>query len=51
MTKEINLLDALHPARRARELGLFNRVVENDALDRKKPARVTSAQVRDQQER
>jgi enoyl-CoA hydratase len=32
MTKEINLLGALHPARRGVELGLFNRVVGNDAL-------------------
>ncbi|MEL6542754.1 MAG: enoyl-CoA hydratase/isomerase family protein [Pseudomonadota bacterium] len=32
MTKEINLLGALHPARRGLELGLFNRVVDNDAL-------------------
>jgi enoyl-CoA hydratase len=33
MTKEINLLGALHPARRGLELGLFNRVVANDQLD------------------
>ncbi len=33
MTKEINLLGALHPASRARELMLWNRVVPNDALD------------------
>lgn len=33
MTKEINLLGALHPARRGVELGLFNRVVANDALE------------------
>ncbi|MEM7702860.1 MAG: enoyl-CoA hydratase/isomerase family protein [Pseudomonadota bacterium] len=32
MTKEINLLGALHPASRGVELGLFNRVVSNDAL-------------------
>lgn len=32
MTKEINLLGALHPARRAVALGLFNRVVADDAL-------------------
>lgn len=32
MTKEINLLGALHPARRGLELGLFNRVVDDDAL-------------------
>ncbi len=33
MTKEVNLLGALHSARRARELTLWNRVVPNDALD------------------
>lgn len=33
MTKEINLLGALHPARRAVELGLWNRVVADDQLD------------------
>lgn len=33
MTKEINLLGALHPASRAVELGLWNRVVEHDALE------------------
>jgi enoyl-CoA hydratase len=33
MTKEINLLAALHPARRGLELGLFNRVVANDRLE------------------
>ena len=33
MTKEINLLGALHPARRGLELGLFNRVVANGELD------------------
>ena len=33
MTKEINLLGALHPAQRARELMLWNRVVQNDTLD------------------
>ena len=32
MTKEVNLLGALHPARRALELGLWNRVVEDDRL-------------------
>lgn len=32
MTKEINLLGALHPARRAVELGLWNRVVADDQL-------------------
>lgn len=33
MTKEINLLGALHPAKRGVELGLFNRMVANDALE------------------
>ncbi|MEN0067744.1 MAG: enoyl-CoA hydratase/isomerase family protein [Myxococcota bacterium] len=33
MTKEINLLGALHPARRGVQLGLFNRVVADDALE------------------
>jgi enoyl-CoA hydratase len=32
MAKEINLLGALHPASRAAELGLWNRVVDNDQL-------------------
>jgi enoyl-CoA hydratase len=33
MTKEVNVLGALHPASRAVELGLWNRVVQNDGLD------------------
>jgi enoyl-CoA hydratase/carnithine racemase len=33
MTKEINLLGALHPASRAVELGLWNRVVGEDELE------------------
>lgn len=33
MTKEVNLLGALHPARRGLELGLFNRVVADDRLE------------------
>jgi enoyl-CoA hydratase len=32
-TKEINMLGALHPARRAVELDLWNRVVPDDQLD------------------
>lgn len=32
MTKEVNLLGNLHPATRAAELGLWNRVVEDDSL-------------------
>ncbi|MBA2765187.1 MAG: enoyl-CoA hydratase/isomerase family protein [Thermoleophilaceae bacterium] len=33
MTKEVNLLGALHPAARAVELGLWNRVVADDRLE------------------
>lgn len=33
MTKEVNLLGALHPAARAVTLGLWNRVVPDDRLD------------------
>jgi enoyl-CoA hydratase len=33
MTKEVNMLGAIHHARRAVELGLWNRVVPNDQLD------------------
>jgi len=33
MTKEVNLLGALHPAHRATDLGLWNRVVPADRLD------------------
>ena len=33
MTKEVNLLGALHPASRAVALGLWNRVVDDDALE------------------
>ena len=33
LTKEINFLGALHPAQRAVELSLWNRVVPNDHLD------------------
>jgi enoyl-CoA hydratase len=33
MTKEVNLLGALHPAARAVQLGLWNRVVANERLD------------------
>lgn len=32
MTKEVNLLGALHPASRAAELGLWNRVVDDERL-------------------
>jgi enoyl-CoA hydratase len=33
MAKEVNLLGALHPAGRAAELGLWNRVVEDERLE------------------
>jgi enoyl-CoA hydratase len=33
MAKEVNLLGALHPAWRAAELGLWNRVVDHEVLD------------------
>jgi enoyl-CoA hydratase len=33
MTKEVNLLGALHPAERAADLGLWNRVVDDDRLE------------------
>lgn len=33
ITKEINILGAIHPARRAYELGLWNRIVPDEALD------------------
>ncbi|MGQ0840061.1 enoyl-CoA hydratase/isomerase family protein [Actinokineospora sp.] len=33
MTKEVNLLGALHPAARAAQLGLWNRVVADELLD------------------
>ncbi len=40
MTKEINLLGALHPASRAVELGLWNRVVADDRLEQEVDALV-----------
>lgn len=40
MTKEVNLLGALHPARRGLELGLFNRVVADDRLEEETAALV-----------
>lgn len=33
LTKEINMLGALHPAKRALDLNLWNRIVPNDKLD------------------
>lgn len=49
MTKEINLLGALHPARRGVELGLFNRVVADDALDAETQALVDLLVMKNQQ--
>lgn len=49
MTKEINLLGALHPARRGLELGLFNRVVANDQLDAETQKLVDLLLVKNQQ--
>lgn len=49
MTKEINLLGALHPARRGLELGLFNRVVANEALDDETEALVDLLLMKNQQ--
>ena len=43
MTKEINLIGALHPASRAVELGLWNRVVEHDAAGRRGRTRWSGA--------
>ncbi|MGN6257574.1 MAG: enoyl-CoA hydratase-related protein [Solirubrobacterales bacterium] len=40
MTKEVNLLGALHPASRAVELGLWNRVVEDEPLEQEVEALV-----------
>jgi enoyl-CoA hydratase/carnithine racemase/ketosteroid isomerase-like protein len=40
MTKEVNLLGALHPASRAGELGLWNRVVDDERLEREVEALV-----------
>jgi enoyl-CoA hydratase/carnithine racemase len=49
LTKEINLLGALHPARRAVDLTLWNRVVANDALDQEVEALVAVLRTKHQQ--
>ena len=49
MTKEINLLGALHPAQRGVELGLFNRVVANDKLEEATAQLVQLLQIKNHQ--
>jgi enoyl-CoA hydratase len=49
LTKEINLLGALHPAKRAVELTLWNRVVANDQLDAEVEALVSVLKTKHQQ--
>jgi enoyl-CoA hydratase len=49
MAKEINLLGALHPARRGKELGLFNRIVADDALDAETQALIDLLLTKNQQ--
>jgi enoyl-CoA hydratase len=49
MTKEVNLLGALHPASRAVALGLWNRAVEDDELDRAVEALVEVLLTKNQQ--
>jgi enoyl-CoA hydratase len=49
VTKEINLLGALHPARRAVDLTLWNRVVANDALDGEVQALISVLKTKHQQ--
>ncbi len=49
MTKEINLLGALHPARLGKELGLFNRVVANDSLEAETQKLVDLLKIKNQQ--
>ncbi len=49
MTKEVNLLGALHPAARAAELGLWNRVVEDDQLGTEVDALVEVVLAKNQQ--
>ncbi len=48
-TKEINLLAAIHPARKAVEWGLWNRVVANDGLDAEVDALVALLRAKSQQ--
>lgn len=49
LTKEINLLGALHPAKRAVELTLWNRVVPNDGLNAEVEALVEVLKTKHQQ--
>jgi enoyl-CoA hydratase len=49
MTKEINLLGALHPASRAVELGLWNRVVDDERLQAEVQALVQVVLAKNQQ--
>ena len=49
MTKEINLLGALHPARRGVELGLFNRTVPHEKLEAETQALVELLKFKNQQ--
>jgi len=49
MTKEVNILGALHPAGRAAELGLWNRVVEDDRLDAEVDALIEMVLAKNQQ--
>ena len=49
MAKEVNLLGALHPAARAAELGLWNRVVADDRLEDEVEALVEVVLAKNQQ--
>ncbi len=49
MTKEINLLGALHPASRAAELGLWNRVVNDEELQSEADALIEVVLAKNQQ--
>ena len=49
MTKEVNLLGALHPAIRAAELGLWNRVVDDQRLEAEVEALIEVALAKNQQ--
>jgi enoyl-CoA hydratase len=49
MTKEINLLGALHPAGRGLELGMFNRVVADNTLASETQKLVDLLQIKNQQ--
>ena len=49
MTKEINMLGALHPARRAVELGLWNRAVPDSDLDAEVNSLLEVLESKDQQ--